>query len=310
MGGIHVKRQRKRGRGYGPVSCNRSLDDHVLYEIPVVDHREIHGLGLARNDPNFLEGVHHEAVFFADVAEDVGGKIETGFDVGHPNGCEIIGSREGVAGRCETHPDGGLVARTDLNDGGCFKHEINLTGVGRVKIHTERSRRVAIVADDDAGRDGLSDGEVHRLAGGRERGIDLFTHTNGHFKGGDVGARGHLKDIDADGFDAVGGCIRVRGEDQREGRDVGGGVGRVVGHVGWNIRYRGGGHDAASAERNVPAVGDLVVQHQAVRRHVVARVGEVDVKRRLLSNHGIKGRAVVTFNAEHRRNGDGQGLRN
>ena len=91
---------------------------------------------------------------------------------------------------------------------------------------------------------------------------------------------------------------------------MGGGVGRVVGHVRWNVGYRGGRHDAAGTERNIPAVGDLVVQHQAVGRHVVARVGEVDVKRRLLANHGVEGRAVVTFNAQHGRNGDGQGLRN
>ena len=220
VGRGHVKTQGERSRCHGPVAGHRSFHDDIFNEIAVVDEGEINGLRFARNNTDFFEGADHKTVLLTDVAKNVGREVQAGFDVGDPNGGVVVGGGERVGGWCEAHAHGGFVASTNLDHGGRFEHEIDFTGVRRIEVDTKGGGRVAVVANDDARGDRLTDGEVHGLAGRREGGVDFLTHANGHLKGSDVGPRRHLEHVDADGFYAVGRGFGVRGENEREGGDV------------------------------------------------------------------------------------------
>ncbi len=146
------------------------------------------------------------------------------------------------------------------------------------------------------------------MAGGGERGIHFFTNPYRNFERRDVDVGNHFKDINADVLDAVGWRIGVGGQDQREGGDVRCVVVAVVGDVGWKVRDGRGWHDAARRKGDLPARRDLVVQHQPIRGHVVARVGQVDGEGGFFANHGINDGPVVPFCTQHWGDGDGEGL--
>ena len=117
---------------------------------------------------NFIECAQDNAVLFADVRQDVGREVEAGVGVGNPDRGEVIGSRQRIGSWRESHANRGFVAGTDLNDAGRFQNIVNFSGVGGVKVDCKLGGGVAVVADDHARGDGVTDGHVHRLTGRRQ----------------------------------------------------------------------------------------------------------------------------------------------